>query len=71
MVLFGERNQWKRRDEFHCRYLAKTAGSNISISSTYILFLTKMQKRQTPENGFAIFENDITDSESTFKMTDR
>jgi len=30
-----------------------------------------LQKRQTPENGFAIFENDITDSESTFKMTDR
>jgi hypothetical protein len=36
-------------------------GSSISISSTYILFLTEMQKRQTLRNGFALFKNDITD----------
>jgi hypothetical protein len=36
--------------------LAINTGSNISTSSTYILFLTKMQKRQTPEKGFALFE---------------
>ena len=27
------------------RYLTKTAGQGISISSTYILFLTEMQKK--------------------------
>ena len=43
------------------RYLATNTGSSISISSTYILFLTKMQKGQTPEKGFALFKNDITD----------
>jgi hypothetical protein len=36
---------------------AITTGSSISISSTYILFLTKLQKRQTPEKGSALFEN--------------
>jgi hypothetical protein len=35
------------------RYLAKTKGQSISISSTYIVFVTKMQKRQTLSNGFA------------------
>ena len=35
------------------RFLASTTGSSISISVTYILFLTEMQKRQTPQNGFA------------------
>jgi len=30
-------------------YLAILTGQSISISSTYILFLTKMQKRQTRE----------------------
>jgi hypothetical protein len=45
-------------------------GSSISISSTYIVFVTKMQKRQTPEKGFALFKNDITTFESTFKTTD-
>jgi hypothetical protein len=42
------------------RYLAKSTGSSISILITYILFLTKLQKRQTPEKGFASIENDIT-----------
>ncbi len=27
---------------------------------TYILFLTKLQKKQTPKNGFAQLKNDIT-----------
>jgi hypothetical protein len=45
-------------------------GSSISISSTYIVFVTKMQKRQTPEKGFALFKNDITTFESTFKTTE-
>jgi len=44
-----------------CRYLAKTTGSSISISITYIVFVTKMQKRQTLEKGSALFKNDITD----------
>jgi hypothetical protein len=51
-------------------YLASTTGSNISILITYILFLTKLQKRQIPQKEFALFKNDITGSESTFKMTD-
>jgi hypothetical protein len=29
-----------------------------------------MQKRQTPEKGFALFKNDITGSELTFKTMD-
>jgi hypothetical protein len=33
---------------------------------TYILFLTKLQKRQTLEKGFALFKNDITGSEPAF-----
>jgi hypothetical protein len=47
-------------DVFDYRYLASTTGSNISILITYIVFVTKMQKRQTPEKGFALFKNDIT-----------
>jgi hypothetical protein len=38
------------------RYLASTTGSSISISITYILFLTKLQKGQTPEKRFALIE---------------
>ncbi len=48
------------------RYLAINTGSNISILITYIVFVTKMQKGQTREKGFALFKNDITTSESTF-----
>jgi len=40
--------------------LARTKGQSISISSTYIVFLTEMQKRQTLSNGFALLKNDIT-----------
>jgi len=43
-------------------YLAILTGSNISILITYIVFVTKMQKRQTPEKGFALLKNDITNN---------
>jgi hypothetical protein len=39
--------------------LAKTTGPSISTSSTYIVFVTKMQKSQTLEKEFALFKNDI------------
>ena len=48
------------------RYLAKTTGQSISSSSTYIVFVTKMQKRQTLLKGFALLKNDITGSEPAF-----
>jgi len=41
-------------------FLAKTTGPSISVSITYIVFLTKLQKRQTLEKEFALFKNDIT-----------
>jgi len=41
-------------------YLAKTTSLDQLIPITYIVFVTKMQKRQTPEKGFALFKNDIT-----------
>ena len=50
--------------------LAKTTGPSTLTSSTYILFLTEMQKKQTPENGFALLKNDITGSEPTVKILD-
>ena len=50
--------------------LAIITGSGISIFSTYIVFVTKMQKRQTPEKGFASIKNDITGSEPTVKILD-
>jgi hypothetical protein len=49
------------------RFLTSTTGSNISILITYIVFVTKLQKRQIPEKGFALFENDITTSEPISK----
>jgi hypothetical protein len=51
-------------------FLAINTGSSISTSSTYIVFLTKMQKRKTLDNGFALFKNDITGSDPTLKTTD-
>jgi len=42
------------------RYLAKTTSPIISIPITYIVFLTKLQKRQTQRNKFALIKNDIT-----------
>jgi hypothetical protein len=49
---------------FFLEYLAKTKGQIISISSTYILFLTEMQKRQTLIKGFTLLKNDITKSQT-------
>jgi len=50
----------ERRGAVDYIYLAKTTGSSISILITYIVFLTKMQKRQTLVKGFALIKNDIT-----------
>jgi len=36
------------------------------LDTTDILFLTKLQKRQIPEKGFALLKNDITGSEPAF-----
>jgi hypothetical protein len=48
------------------RFLAKTTSPSISILITYIVFVTKMQKRQTLLIGFALLKNDITGSEPAF-----
>ena len=45
VALIGE--SMEGRDVLDSSYLASTKGSSISISNTYILFLTEMQKRQT------------------------
>ena len=52
------------------RYLAILTSPSISILITYIVFLTEMQKRQTLVKRFALFKNDITGSESTFRTQD-
>ena len=39
-----------------CRYLAKTTGPSTYIAITYIAFVTKMQKRQTQRNKFALIK---------------
>jgi len=46
----------ERREVLDSRYLAKITGPSTSISITYIVFLTKLQKRQTQRNGFALIE---------------
>ena len=51
-------------------FLAKTTGSSISTSSTYIVFLTKLQKGKPCQIDLPLLKNDITDSEPTVKMTD-
>jgi hypothetical protein len=51
-------------------YLAKSTTWNQFLLIAYIVFLTKLQKRQIPENRFAFFENDITGSEPTVKILD-
>jgi len=38
------------------RYLAINTGSNTFISITYIVFVTKMQKRQIPLEEFALIK---------------
>jgi hypothetical protein len=42
------------------RYLAKIADSSISISITYIVFVTKLQKSKFPKMDLPLLENDIT-----------
>jgi len=49
---------------------AKSTSWNHFMLITYILFLTKLQKRQILEKEFALFKNDITGSELTVKMLD-
>jgi hypothetical protein len=46
----------KKRDVLDSRYLAKSTSSNISISITYIVFLTKLQKKANSEKGFSQIE---------------
>jgi len=60
----------KKRDVFDSKFLAINTGSSILTSSTYIVFLTKLQKRQTQRNGFGLLKNDITGSEPTVKILD-
>jgi len=43
-------------------YLAKNAGSSISISSADIIFLTKMQKGKPPKIDLPLLKNDITNA---------
>jgi len=50
------------------RYLAKSTTWNQFLLIAYIVFLTKLQKRQIPENGFALLKNDITGSEPNSKL---
>jgi len=50
-------------DVVDCRFLAKTKGQSISIPSTYILFLTKLQKSKPYEIDLPFLKNDITGSE--------
>ena len=50
------------RGELDYRFLAMSTGSTTSISSTYILFLTEMQKRQTHENEFALLINEYVEN---------
>jgi hypothetical protein len=44
------------------RFLAITAGSSISIYIAYIVFFTKMQKRQSPKMKFAFLISENTTS---------
>ena len=41
------------------RYLAIITGSSISTSITYIVFLTKLQKGESPRKGFALFSQHL------------
>ena len=50
--------------------LAKSKAQHQLVPITYILFLTKLQKRQTLQKGFALLKNDITGSEPTVKILD-
>jgi len=48
-VSINEKMNVNNRNHKKYRYLAMNTGSSISITSTYIAFLKKLQKRQTPE----------------------
>ncbi|MGB5896468.1 MAG: hypothetical protein WBG58_20010 [Ignavibacteriaceae bacterium] len=53
-------------------HLAKTTGPSISISVTYIVLLTKLQKKGKPcQMDLPLLKNDITGSEPTVKMLDK
>ena len=52
-------------------FLAKTKGQSISISSTYIVFLTKLQKGKLSEISLPLLKNDITGSEPTVKILEQ
>jgi len=49
VILIEGVNKWKKRGLVDYMYLAKTKGQSISILITYIVFVTKMQKRQIPK----------------------
>jgi len=49
-------------------YFAKTKGPSISV--TYILFLTKMQKGKPCEMDLPLLKNDITGSEPNVRILD-
>jgi hypothetical protein len=42
----------EKRDGFDLCYLAKSTGQSVSTKSSYIVFSTKMQKRQSPFEKF-------------------
>jgi hypothetical protein len=46
-----------------CRYLAKRAGPNTSIKSSYIVFFTKIQKRQSSKMRLAFLLSKDTTSQ--------
>jgi hypothetical protein len=56
VVLIGGVNRLKRNRVIDYIYLAKTTSLDQLIPITYIVFLTKLQKRQTLSNGFALIE---------------
>ena len=49
----------KKRDVLDYRFLAKTTSLDQLIPITYILFLTKLQKKTNPRKRFALLKNDI------------
>jgi hypothetical protein len=69
-VQISLRLSYKKRSCQNLCLLASTKGSSISTSSTYILFLTEMQKGKSCEMDLPLFKNDITGSELTVKMLD-
>jgi hypothetical protein len=58
-------------DVVYYRYLAKTTSPMISIPSTYIVFLTKLQKGKPSEMDLPFLKVDITTFETTVKILDK